>query len=496
MKKMRKLLAVLMTLAMVMGLGMTSFAADADPNTGNITVKGLNANEVTTVKIYQVVSHSADGSVWTVADWATGKVNLATNPVGINWTDLKALAEADSSTAVVAATKTAAVGATEVVFEDLAIGAYLIVASGSEGAYNPMGTALYTYDETTHLITAPAENRVVWAKYSDYKVTKEVNDENDSFVARGDEVSFDITATFPSFPVLADGKAPGTFSVTDTPTGLKITGVEVKVAGEVVAATNYKLDKELPTDAAVTVAFTEAYIGTANAQAGKSVVITITAVVTADDGYANSANTSEGDVSSQVLGFTGDATITKYAFEKENDNTLADNQVLTGAEFKVYPAAKSAVEAAKKTEDTTDDIQALYFVRLFDGVYKLANATEANATQTIVVASEGTNKGKVQVKGLDEGTYWFEETKAPKGYSINTDGVEIEIEEKVDDQTTTTVDESKANVSVVGNLVDTKLNALPSTGGIGTTIFTIGGCAIMVAAAYMFFASRRREDEQ
>ena len=40
---------------------------------------------------------------------------------------------------------------------------------------------------------------------------------------------------------------------------------------------------------------------------------------------------------------------------------------------------------------------------------------------------------------------------------------------------------------------NTKLSTLPSTGGIGTTIFTIGGCAIMIAAAALFFAGRRRE---
>ena len=42
------------------------------------------------------------------------------------------------------------------------------------------------------------------------------------------------------------------------------------------------------------------------------------------------------------------------------------------------------------------------------------------------------------------------------------------------------------------NIVNTHLTALPSTGGIGTTIFTIGGCAIMVIAAGLFFATRRK----
>ncbi len=36
------------------------------------------------------------------------------------------------------------------------------------------------------------------------------------------------------------------------------------------------------------------------------------------------------------------------------------------------------------------------------------------------------------VKGLDEGTYWFEETKAPEGYSINVDGASATIKESKD----------------------------------------------------------------
>ncbi|MCI8713596.1 MAG: LPXTG cell wall anchor domain-containing protein [Ruminococcus sp.] len=45
------------------------------------------------------------------------------------------------------------------------------------------------------------------------------------------------------------------------------------------------------------------------------------------------------------------------------------------------------------------------------------------------------------------------------------------------------------------NIPNTKLGNLPSTGGIGTTIFTIGGCAIMIIAAGLFFASRRKSSK-
>ena len=42
------------------------------------------------------------------------------------------------------------------------------------------------------------------------------------------------------------------------------------------------------------------------------------------------------------------------------------------------------------------------------------------------------------------------------------------------------------------NIQNTQISSLPSTGGMGTTIFTIGGCIIMITAAGLFFASRRK----
>ena len=63
---------------------------------------------------------------------------------------------------------------------------------------------------------------------------------------------------------------------------------------------------------------------------------------------------------------------------------------------------------------------------------------------------------------------------------------------KLTDGTNAEVELNDNNPYVIKN---TKINSLPSTGGIGTTIFTIGGCAIMVAAAGLFFASRRKANK-
>ena len=96
--------------------------------------------------------------------------------------------------------------------------------------------------------------------------------------------------------------------------------------------------------------------------------------------------------------------------------------------------------------------------------------------------------GTVTVIGLDLGTYEFKEVEAPDGYSINTTNAEATIGEN---NTTASVTLEPATTS----MTDTKLSALPSTGGIGITIFTIVGCLIMIAAASMFFMSRRKSED-
>lgn len=45
------------------------------------------------------------------------------------------------------------------------------------------------------------------------------------------------------------------------------------------------------------------------------------------------------------------------------------------------------------------------------------------------------------------------------------------------------------------SIPNTSLSDLPSTGGMGTTIFTIGGCVIMVTAAGLYFATRKKEQK-
>lgn len=142
---------------------------------------------------------------------------------------------------------------------------------------------------------------------------------------------------------------------------------------------------------------------------------------------------------------------------------------------------KTQLKGAGFTITRKDDTTKLKFTKASDGVYKY----DANGEEEVFTGENGT----VVVKGLDCGTYVFTETTAPEGYSLNTETKEATISLK-DGKTTAEAQADIENGSA--EITDTKLSALPSTGGIGTTIFTIGGCAIMIVAAGLFFATRRK----
>lgn len=460
MKKMRKIFAVLLTLAMVLAMSMTAFAAEVtEPVTSyssKITVTGLSSQEEETVSLYAAITLNVDKNEWIVADWAKNYIKLSENGKKYEITDAAALAKAVSAQ-VPPFQQKHVVGETQVEFRDVPVGAYVVTASGVKITYSPMVAETYKDSETY----MQAKDVTLVAKSTGYDVKKEAQD---GFVKRGDEVTFKITTTFPSFET-ADSK-DNNFKIIDTPTGLdikEITSVEIGNA-PLTAVEDYTTSKA--TNGEYTIEFTQKTIGTTNANAGKTVVVQYKAIVTSEEGYTNTANTFKKDVNmgnTEVKGYTGTIKLTKYA---ENGTT-----VLKGAEFKLYKGSKTDVKEK--------NIEALKFVKISDDVYKLALDTDEDKTSTLV-----SKNGVLTVKGLDEGEYWFEETKAPEGYSINTNGA------------TATITENKTqNVTVNASLTDSKLSALPSTGGIGTTIFTIAGCLIMVTAAGLFFASRKRTNK-
>ena len=459
MKKFKKLFSVLLTMAMVLGMSMTTFAAPEA--TASIKVDKLTENDNTTLKLYQVVKFNDADSRWEVTDWVEKAlekdatlVDLTTKPATINYAGLLKYLP----TAPLKEGKN--VNTTSYDFTNLEVGAYLITAGGDTTSYTVMGAGTYDYDSESNLIK-PVSKKIS-AKGEKYTVVKTLKNANQSFVIKGEAVEFSIDTVFPSY---ADDNTNRTFRITDTPTGMKVTGVRVLVGGTPVAeGTDYTVSGLNVKDGAVTVTFTEAFIGNNNAHATKTVTVEVTAVVTSDDGsYSNKASSNYDSTPSEVVGKSGSIEIAKTTDEEKEE----DRKPLTGAKFSVSKDGKD-----------------LQFVELKEGEYTLyTEDTDIPAGKEAVSEVTVGSNGKVLLKGLGAGTYEITETLAPEGYSIN---------DNIPDATIVAGRTENVTVSVP----DSKLSALPSTGGIGTTIFTIAGCVIMIAAAGLFFASRKKSDNK
>lgn len=124
-------------------------------------------------------------------------------------------------------------------------------------------------------------------------------------------------------------------------------------------------------------------------------------------------------------------------------------------------------------------------VSLSGGRYKVSDTLAATAANATVTSDAN---GKVYIDGLAEGTYTLTETKAPATYNLLKNPVSITI--------TATYNADGTVASVAGNtatVVNKAGGILPSTGGIGTVIFTVCGIVVMLGAVLLLTFKKREK---
>lgn len=528
MKHAKKLLGLLLVLAMVLSLAATAFATgdgidaaqtenvsdktggtgSSQPGTttggdvggktqqkGTITIN--NTVKDTKYSIYRIFDLESFYDT-TPNDHTDGaysyKVNnawtafFATGAEGLNYVEIdtngyvtwkkdasaaefaaKAIAFAETATIAAVDTKTAAADSTPVVFSNLNLGYYLV--DSSLGALCAL--------TTTNLAATVVE------KNANPTLTKEVKEgadwgpKNDANI--GDTVEFRATIT-------VQGSAKGYVMHDVMDDGLtfgSVTGVTLN--GTLAGKTDYTVRVPDPTaigapdNCTFEVAFKEEFCE--KLKSGDVIVVSYTATLNehaiVKEAENNKAHLSYSDNNGVTQKTTEDSTQTytwmipvlKYA----NGKTETP---LAGAKFTLY-----------KTE--TDPKLSAYSdpVSFTETATKNTYQVDADGLVTEITTDD---TGRFELHGLDAGTYYLKEIEAPAGYNKLDTVVKVTIDH--DGKINATVEEPGGVTQIgVNNQSGTEL---PSTGGIGTTIFYVLGSALLIGAVVLLVARKRMNAEK
>ena len=456
MKHAKKFASLLLALVMVFALATTAFAA----GTNSITVEGAQEGE--TYKLYKmldlIVNESNTAYSYTVnTEWkdffttGAGKDYVDIDSQGyVTWKESKkdsasmeafgkAAAAAVSGKTVVATQTPTADGS--FTFANLDAGYYLITSSN--------GT-LAIVDTTP---TNPAAT--VNEKNPDHTLDKQVQEDSNSSWGRENSAQIGDTVNFKTSITLHKG-AKNVVMHDKMEDGLSFNTDSVAIAG-LTKDTDYTVVTTGLTDGCTfEIRFKQSYLDTITADT--TLTVTYNAVLNKDaditNGEKNDAKITWGDVSktewSETVTKTYQFDVLKHA---ANDT---EKKPLAGATFQLKDASGNVVK----------------LVKVSDTEYRVANGNETSAVDEFTTVASG----KIVIKGVDLDKYTLVETAAPAGYNKLKDPVEV------------TVPETNALTVEVPNASGTEL---PSTGGMGTTIFYVLGSILVIGAAVLLVTKKR-----
>ena len=322
---------------------------------------------------------------------------------------------------------------------------------------------------------------------------------NHTSVNIGDQVEFELTAKVPdmaSFDTYA-------FTISDTLSeGLTFDKdtVEVKIDGTKLGAnTNYTLFPPTApqTDNTFKIEFTKAQLGDkVKYNTGATIVVTYKATLNSNalttDKESNKATlkySNNPNVDGTGTVTTPDVPVYIYDFDIDIDKyDDTDNKAeqdanktkkLANAEFVLY-------------KEVTEENATVKYYYQWDGTAKAVKWVKEQAQAT---PKTTTVEGKASFQGIAAGDYFLEETKAPDGYNKLKEPVPVKITANYDNDGKLTG--SSATHTGDGQYIQTvevpnKAGAvLPSTGGIGTTIFYVLGSILALGAAVLLIAKKR-----
>lgn len=451
---------------------------------------------------------------------------------------------------------------------NLAMGSYLILVEGGTRVYKPVFVTLApTWDEDSKTWELNSVNQNVTVKSSSLGITKTVvdgiytqvtnadqpNGKKYAQVAIGDTVTYILEADVPQYP--ASATATGYYISDNLPDGMTLNEGSIAVKGY--TADKPEVGQNLTQKSSandenghylLTVTGTT---GTPNQTAYRpndtnnpvtfnlnfdysklhdngnpqkpytKLIVTYTATANAEiDVVDNSSNTNVNQ-NIAYLDYNNNPYETPAATWETDDDTATvytygikvqkQGETQEGDQVDNLPGAVFELTAADEDGSYNSDATPIKFVpatpNTVDGAYRKAvTDTGATAIDDLEVGNaQASNPGQLQLSGLDVGTYYLKEIKAPDGYNLLAQPVKITITddglgegtiavngkpEYTDSEKNTEVEADDGYVPVT--VINTQGFTLPTTGGMGTVLFTAGGVVLMGAGLVLLVVFLRR----
>ncbi len=480
---MKKLLSVLLTAVIVLSLSVAVFAAEGN----SITVQ--NAVEGETYNLYKLfdLSISDDGTAYTYtiksdspwyaffADGGNGSAFVTLTENGENeyvanvkkssaeqtdadWAaELAGLAISYANANAVAAIdhKTGVADSDTVVFEGLALGYYMVETT--------VGTLVALDSNNANTVITPKHPNPTITKLVKEDSTDEWGTTNTADI--GDTVNYSLTLAY-----VQNLKNLTAHDVMSAGLTLDSSTISVKLDGaDLASGTDYTLitDNTSDADCDFEVSFPVSLLDTLTSSNEITVNYSATvneSAVIGSAGNPNEATLTYGDSSvtdkALVITYVYDLDILKYTAASDNNKAP-----LAGAMFVLKNADGN-------------------FATVADG--KLTGWVASEDAATVLVSGAD---GKIHIDGLDAASYQLVETEAPAGYNKLSDPIEIVIAENGE----LSVGGSAVTTVEVENRYGTEL---PTTGGIGTTIFvTVGAIGVIVLGVFLVTNKRMKREE-
>ena len=506
MKHARKLASLLLALVMVFALATAAFAQDVKVTggTGSITISNAAKGEIYTIYKLFDATVSADGK--SIAYTGTIPGSLETYFTAdanhyISATDAAKDGESMSEglktalktwTTTARATSAAESDGSALNFKELAYGYYVVTTT--------QGDQVISVDSTMPNVTIVDKNS---STPSDLSKTASADN-----VSIGDTVTYTVRFKTSNYDGAGENaKKIVSYTIEDTlPDFLedvKVTSIIVDNDGNETTTTDQKqinvTDHQFGEDKKIVIDWYDEATNQFLYNNGATIIITYTAKVTykaAIDGTGNTNKvtvkwTTEGGTQPGPGKLEENENIFTYAIAlKKVDNK---GKALPGAVFQFPFYVKSAADT--------------------DGAYIYAGTTAGAGLTNQITTPEG---GVIVVKGVKAGNYEITEVTAPAGYNKLTAPVTVEavktgetsthttvyLDENgnVTNETTAKVTEVKVDIDAIAAkpvvVVNQAGTELPSTGGMGTTIFYVLGAVLVVGAGVLLVTKKRMSQSE